>query len=81
MIKVFFYYNVNLYKKEKTNFQHLEARVLFYLNVRRKNMELINILYRYLNRYINSEELVELLENMDKTKFSPKEQEDLSKIN
>ena len=41
-------------------------------------MELIDIVYRYLNRYINSEELVELL---DKTKFSPKEQEDLSKIN
>lgn len=44
-------------------------------------MELINIVYRYLNRYINSEELVEFLENIDKTKFSPKEQEDLSKIN
>ena len=43
-------------------------------------MELINIVYRYLNRYINSEELVKLLENMDKTKFSPKEQEDLVKI-
>ena len=44
-------------------------------------MELINIVYRYLNRYINSEELVELLENIDKTKLSAKEQEDLSKIN
>lgn len=43
-------------------------------------MELINIVYRYLNRYINSEELVELLENIDKTKFSPEEQEDLAKI-
>ena len=43
-------------------------------------MELINIVYRYLNRYINSEELVKLLENIDKTKFSPKEQEDLVKI-
>ena len=44
-------------------------------------MELINIVYRYLNRYINSEELVKLLENIDKTKFSEKEQKDLSKIN
>lgn len=35
-------------------------------------MELIDIVYRYLNRYINSEELVELLENIDKTKFSQK---------
>ena len=43
-------------------------------------MELINIVYRYLNRYINSEELVKLLENIDKTKFSAKEQEDLVKI-
>ena len=43
-------------------------------------MELINIVYRYLNIYINSEELVKLLENIDKTKFSSKEQEDLVKI-
>ena len=43
-------------------------------------MELINIVYRYLNIYINSEELVKLLENIDKPKFSSKEQEDLVKI-
>ena len=43
-------------------------------------MELINIVYRYLNCYINSEELVKLLENIDKTKFSSKEQEDLVTI-
>ena len=43
-------------------------------------MELINIVYRYLNRYIKSEELVKLLENIDKTKFSSKEQEYLVKI-
>lgn len=36
-------------------------------------MELVNIIYRYINRFINSEELLELLSNMDKNKFSKDE--------
>lgn len=36
-------------------------------------MDLVNIVYRYINRFINSQELVKLLEDIDKTKFSDKE--------
>ena len=36
-------------------------------------MDLVNIVYRYVNRFINSQELIKLLEGIDKTKFSKKE--------
>lgn len=36
-------------------------------------MDLVNIIYRYANRFINSFELVELLMNLDKTAFSEDE--------
>ncbi len=36
-------------------------------------MDLVNIVYRYINRFINSQELVKLLEDIDKTKFSDEE--------
>lgn len=36
-------------------------------------MDLVNIIYRYVNRFINSEELIESLTNLDKKKFSKKE--------
>ena len=36
-------------------------------------MDLVNIIYRYVNRFINSQELIKLLEDIDKTKFSNKE--------
>ena len=36
-------------------------------------MDLVNIIYRYVNRFINSLELIELLTTIDRTKFSKKE--------
>ena len=36
-------------------------------------MDLVNIIYRYVNRFINSEELLHLMENIEKTNFSKKE--------
>lgn len=36
-------------------------------------MDLVNIIYRYVNRFINSQGLIKLLEDIDKTKFSNKE--------
>lgn len=36
-------------------------------------MDLVNIIYKYVNRFINSKELINLLENIDKTKFSSDE--------
>lgn len=43
-------------------------------------MELVNIIYRYINRFINSDELIELLVNIDQTKFSKKEQKEIQKL-
>lgn len=43
-------------------------------------MELVNIIYRYINRFINSDELIELLANIDQTKFSKKEQKEIQKL-
>lgn len=43
-------------------------------------MDLVNIVYRYINRFINSEELVELLTNIDKTKFSEEENEKIGQL-
>lgn len=43
-------------------------------------MELVNIIYRYVQRFINSEELINLLENMDKSKFSDDERKEIDKL-
>ena len=43
-------------------------------------MDLVNIVYKYINRIINSDKLVELLENIDKSKFSKKEVIELNKL-
>lgn len=39
----------------------------------RCNMDLVNIVYRYVNRFINSDELIKLLTNLDLKKFSKRE--------
>lgn len=43
-------------------------------------MDLVNIIYRYVNRFINSQELIKLLEDIDKTKFSKKETNEIEKL-
>ncbi len=43
-------------------------------------MDLVNIIYRYVNRFINSLELIELLATIDKTKFSKKEAKEIDKL-
>lgn len=43
-------------------------------------MDLVNIIYRYINRFINSDELMEALTNIDKTKFSEKEIKEIDKL-
>ena len=43
-------------------------------------MDLVNIIYRYVNRFINSEELIESLTNLDKKKFSKKEIAEIEKL-
>lgn len=43
-------------------------------------MDLVNIIYRYINRSINTEELIELLENIDKTKFLKDEIKEIEKL-
>ena len=43
-------------------------------------MDLVNIIYRYANRFINSDELVELLAKIDKTKFSTSEVKEIEKL-
>lgn len=43
-------------------------------------MDLVNIIYRYVNRFINSDELMDLLKNIDKTKFSKKEIKEIEKL-
>lgn len=43
-------------------------------------MDLVNIIYRYVNRFINSDELIFLLENIDKNKFSNKENKEIAKL-
>lgn len=40
-------------------------------------MDLVNIIYRYINRFINSEELMSLLENIDRQKFSDDESKEI----
>lgn len=43
-------------------------------------MNLVNIIYRYVNRFINSQELIKLLEDMDKTEFSENENKEIKKL-
>lgn len=43
-------------------------------------MDLVNIIYRYVNRFINSEELINLLENIDKKNFSDGEIKELDNL-
>ncbi len=43
-------------------------------------MDLVNIIYSYINRFINSDELIELLTNIDKRKFSKNEQKEIEKL-
>lgn len=43
-------------------------------------MDLVNIVYRYLNRFINSDELMEMLKNIDKNKFKQKEIKEIEKL-
>lgn len=43
-------------------------------------MDLVNIIYSYINRFINSNELIDLLTNIDKTKFSKNEIKKIEKL-
>ncbi len=43
-------------------------------------MDLVNIIYRYVQRFINSEELINQLENIDKSKFSLDEVTEIDKL-
>ena len=45
-----------------------------------KNIELLNICYEFINRFITVDTLVELLDNMDKTKLSIKEQKRINDL-
>ena len=45
-----------------------------------KNIELLNYCYKYFNRYITAEQLVELLENINKTSFTKKELHEFNKL-
>lgn len=43
-------------------------------------MDLVSIVYQYVNRFINSEELIHLLEKIDKRKFSKEENKEIDKL-
>ncbi len=43
-------------------------------------MDFVNIIYRYVNRFINSEELICLLENIDHSKFSDDELKEINSL-
>lgn len=43
-------------------------------------MDLVNIIYCYVNRFINSDELISLLKNIDKNNFSNKENKEIVKL-
>lgn len=43
-------------------------------------MELVNTVYRYMNRFINSDELINLLENIDTNKLNENEIKELNKL-
>ena len=43
-------------------------------------MDLVNIVYRYVNRFINSEELLALLKAIDESSFSAEEIVEIDKL-
>ena len=43
-------------------------------------MDLVNIIYCYVNRFINIDELISLLKNIDKNNFSNKENKEIVKL-
>ena len=43
-------------------------------------MDLVNIVYRYVNRFINSEELLALLKAIDESSFSAEEVVEIDKL-
>lgn len=43
-------------------------------------MDLVNIMYRYINKFINSDELLMGLENIDLSKYSNEEKKDIEKL-
>ncbi len=43
-------------------------------------MDLVNIIYRYVNRFISSAELIQNLENLDKRNFSREEYNEIKKL-
>ena len=43
-------------------------------------MDLANIIYRYVNRFINSEELINQLENIEKSNYSKNELLEIAKL-
>lgn len=45
-----------------------------------KNMDLVNIIYRYVNRFINSTELIKLLMDIDKSKLSENETKKIEEL-
>lgn len=45
-----------------------------------KNKELLKICYKFLNRFITADELIKMLNDIDKNKYSKKEREELDKL-
>lgn len=43
-------------------------------------MEIVNLMYRYINKFINSDELIKELEKIDLTKYSKKEIKDINQL-
>lgn len=43
-------------------------------------MDLVNIVYRYVNRFINSENLIDFLENIDSSRFSEEENKQIDNL-
>ena len=43
-------------------------------------MDLVNIVYRYVNRFINSEDLIDFLENIDSSRFSEEENKQIDNL-
>lgn len=43
-------------------------------------MDLVNLMYRYINKFINSDTLIKELESLDLSKYNKKEQEEITKL-
>ena len=43
-------------------------------------MDLVNIVYRYVNRFINSEDLIDFLKNIDSSRFSEEENKQIDNL-